>query len=288
MSPTEIIPLLVLVLALLGASGAAPQTMNVVFDGSQDLTETADVLAVGGGNVTIPEDATVTGEVYVIGGNLTVAGGVEGSVRIFAGSVTVQDAGSITGELQTVSGDVSVAPGASVGRRTALPAAPAPASPGDRLGVLAVQILLGGALAGLLARRVPGALENVGRTMRDHTLVSAVVGGLAAVTLLVLFVYMAFTLLLLPVSLVGLLGEFLVFVYAFLCVGALVGRHLPIARPDLAAAAGVGVVLVGLEVVGFVPYLGAVVTGTLGVVGFGAVLLSYFGLRAFQPVEIPG
>jgi len=287
MSTTEIIPLLVLVLALLGASGAAPQTMDVVFEGDHATTDGADVLAVGGGDVRVPADTTLDGEVFVIGGNLTVAGEVDGAVRVFAGSASVSDGGTVTGELQHVAGEVSVAEGGAVGRLTDLPA-PEPSSPTERVGFLAMQVLVGGAIAALLARRAPGALETVGRAMTDHTLVSAVVGSLGAVTLLVLFVYMAFTLLLLPVSLLGLLGEFLIVVYGFLCLGALVGRRLPVDRPDLAAAAGVGIVLVGLEVAGLVPYLGVLLTGTVAVVGFGAVLLTYFGLRPFRPAEIPG
>lgn len=287
MSPTELIPLLVLVLALLGASGATPATMDVVFEGTHDLDAPADVVAVGGGDVTVPANATIQSEVFVIGGNLTIAGTVDGAVRVFAGSAEVRSGGTVTGELQTVSGEVSVAPGATVERRTSIPA-PTPSTPAERVGALVLQLLVGGTIIGLVAHRHPAALENVGAAMTDHALVSGVVGALAGLTLLVLFVYMAFTLLLLPVSLFGILGEVLLVGYAFLCWGAVVGRRLPIERPGLAAPAGFALLLVGLELVGFVPILDVVVTGALAAVGLGALLVSYVGLRRFQPAEIPG
>ena len=51
---------------------------------------------------------------------------------------------------------------------------------------------------------------------------------------------------------------------------------------------GAGLFVVALELLGDVPLLGAVGQALLVAVGFGAVLITYFGLQEFEPAEIPG
>ncbi|MFC7193808.1 hypothetical protein ACFQL4_02730 [Halosimplex aquaticum] len=98
---------------------------------------------------------------------------------------------------------------------------------------------------------------------------------------------MAFTLLLIPLSIAGLVGEVLIVLYSQVAFGRLVGRQLPIDRDEVATVAGVGLFLLALELLALVPYLGTLVQFALIVVGFGAVLNSYFGLQRFEPVTIP-
>jgi len=86
----------------------------------------------------------------------------------------------------------------------------------------------------------------------------AVVGSLGATTLLVLLVYMAFTLILLPVAIVGLFAEFLVVLYGQAVFGYLIGRRLPIERDGVATIAGIAAFLLALELFGLVPYLGGI------------------------------
>ncbi|WP_135851328.1 hypothetical protein [Halorussus salinus] len=78
--PLEVLPLLVVVVLLLTASGRNVEQMEVVFDGDREVTEIEEVLVVGGGTVTVPANETVSGVVYVAGGDLRVAGTVEGDV----------------------------------------------------------------------------------------------------------------------------------------------------------------------------------------------------------------
>jgi hypothetical protein len=130
-------------------------------------------------------------------------------------------------------------------------------------------------------------LENVGDSVVHHTVVSGVVGSIAGTALLVLFVYMAFTLVLLPISILGLMAELLAVVYAYAVYGYLVGRRLPVERVDVATAVGAGLFLVGIEALGRVPVAGVLLQFLLVAVGFGAVLVTYFGLQEFEPVRIP-
>jgi len=287
-SPTEAIPLLVVVLLLASVGGGDVQEMSVTFEGDASVEALDDVHVVAGGTTTVPTDADVSGDVYVIGGTARIEGTVDGDVTLLAGNLTVVDGATVTGTVQTISGESSIAGGADIGRLSAFEA-PAPSnSSAQRVGGFLLQFLVLGAAGWWLAGRHPVLLENVGAAITDHALVSGVVGSLAAATLLVLFVYMAFTILLIPVSIVGLLTELLVVLYGQLAFGYLVGTRLPVERARVATVAGVGLFLLALEVLGMVPYVGGLVQLGVAVVGLGAVLNTYFGLQAFEPVALPG
>jgi len=302
MTPTEIIPLLLVVLLLLAGSGAEPDTMDVVFEGNHTLgTDTSagtgavstgstggdGALVVGGGTVTVPANASVSSPVFVVGGDLRIEGQVD-DLRVLAGNVTVTDGATVTGQLEVIGGRASVADGATVGSRSDLAGELQGASPTRSPAGFLFQVGTLALVAGLLARRNPALLDNVGDSVVNHAAVSGVVGAIAGLSLLVLFVYMAFTLLLLPLSAVGLLAEFGIVVYSYVVFGYLVGRRLPVERVDVASAAGAGLFVVALELLGRIPLLGALGQALLVAVGFGAVLITYFGLREFEPAEIPG
>ncbi|MFC4359499.1 polymer-forming cytoskeletal protein [Halobium salinum] len=284
---TEIIPLLVVVLLLLSASGGDVERMEVVFEGTHPVTAVDDALVVGGGEVTVPAGTTVEGQLYVIGGALVVDGRVRGDVTVLSGTASVTDGAVVTGRLDAVAGGATVADGATVGDLRRVEPTPAGRSPAVRYGFLAAQALALAALTAWLSRRRPRALATVGDSVVNHGLVSGVVGLLAGATLLVLFVYMAFTLILLPVSVLGLAGLVVVLGYSFAVYGYLLGRRLPVERVDAASALGAAVFLLALELLGTVPVLGALVQFALVGVGFGAVLLTYFGLHEFEPARIP-
>jgi len=314
MTPTEIIPLLLVVLLLLAGSGAEPETMEVVFEGDHTLGGNGSVdvgattrgassgsgsagaragsagtsaLVVGGGSVTVPADTNVTAPLFVVGGDLRIEGQV-GDVRVLAGNLTLTDSAIVAGQLDVLGGQVSMADGALVARQSDVVGELQDQTPTRSPAGFLLQV---GALAlvgGLIARRNPALLANVGDSVTNHAAVSGVVGSIAGLALLVLFVYMAFTLVLLPLSVVGLAVEFGIVVYSYVVFGYLIGRQLPVERVDLASAAGAGLFVVGLELLGRVPLLGTFGQALLVAIGFGAVLITYFGLTEFEPAEIPG
>ncbi|MFC6793175.1 hypothetical protein ACFQFH_01150 [Halobaculum halobium] len=99
---------------------------------------------------------------------------------------------------------------------------------------------------------------------------------------------MAFTLVLLPLAIVGLFAEFLTILYGQAVFGYLIGTRLPIESDGVATLAGIGTLLLALELFGFVPFLGGLAQPAIAVVGFGAVVNTYFGLQRFEPITIPG
>lgn len=288
MNPAEVLPLLVVVVLLLSASGAEPASMEIAFEGDRTVSGATPAFVVAGANATVPAGETARGRLFVVGGTLTVEGRVAGDVTQLAGNLSVADGAAITRELRVVAGTRSVAADASIGSRTAVEVTQEERSPLRAASFVLLQMLVVGAAGALLARRNPTLLDNVAATAGGHPLVSGVVGALAGVTLLVLFVYMAFTLLLLPVSLLGLAGQLVVVAYAHVVYGHMLGRRLPVARPALAAGLGGAAVVLALELLSRVPLVGTVVQGLLVAVGFGAVLVSYFGLRAFEPPTLAG
>lgn len=287
-NPVELIPLLVVALVLLSAGGADVSSINVAVDGERTVTDIEDVLIVGGGTTTVPANERVNGTIYVIGGDAIVAGEVDGDVVQLAGNLTVPAGGTITGELRLIAGEQVVASGASIGQRTDLPATvPVERSPIEQVGYLAVQALVLGLIGWALARRNVALLRNVGNSIVEHGVVSGTVGLLASATGVALVVFMAITVLLLPVSFLGIVGGFVVVGYAYIAFGYLLGRRLPIERVERATAGGVVAFVVAMEGLSRVPLVGATVQLLLILIGFGAVLITYFGLREFEPVELP-
>lgn len=288
MSPTEAIPLLIVVLLMISVGGGDVQEMSVTFQGATDVDSLADVHVVAGGTTTVSGDATVDGDVYVIGGTVAIDGTVDGDVTLLNGNLSVRDSAIVTGTLQTYSGSAEISSDASVGRVSQFEAPTPSSSPAQRVGTFLLQVLVLGAFGWWLVERHPLVVENVGAAITEHALVSGVVGSLGATTLLVLFVYMAFTLILLPIAIIGLFAEFLVILYGQAVFGYLIGTRLPIERDGIATLTGIAVFLLALEVFGLVPYLGGIAQLAVAAVGFGAVLNTYFGLQRFEPVTIPG
>lgn len=287
-NPIELIPLLVVVLLLVGVGGGPVESMEVVTDGTHVVTAVPDVYVVGGGEVTVPADASVTGDVYVIGGTATVAGTIDGDVTQLSGNLTFASSAVVTGDTQYFAGSLDVDDGAALSSvTTAETLAAQSSSPARGLVFLAAQTLALALAGAFLARRFEFALATAGEAVTAHPVVSGVVGLLVAATALALVVFMAATIILLPVSVLGVGVGVLTVAYGYVVYGYLVGQRLPIERPDVASAVGVVVFSAAVELVGAVPFVGTAVQLGLLVVGVGAVLVTYFGLKRFEPVALP-
>jgi hypothetical protein len=282
----DLFVMLLLSLLLMMTGGDDLTTVQLVLEGQHEAPQTG-ALIVGDATVTIPEGSQTSGPIHVIAGQTTIAGTVEGDVTLIAGTLDVADDATITGTLQHIGGNLNVAPMAEIGRSTRLEVAPADPSLGQRfLPVALVTALLALLGARLVARR-PQRLDNVGDAVTSHPLVAVTVGLLAAVTAISLFVFMAFTLILLPVSLLGLAAGLVAIAYGIVALGHLTGRHLPIARAGRATAAGVVVVMVAFQLLASIPIAGDLVVMGMVLAGLGAVLLTYFGLTRFVPATLP-
>lgn len=280
--------LAMLVLSLLLLSGGEDvQTAEVVFAGEHEVTAHRGALIVGDAEVTVPAGVEVPGPIHVLGGEMRIDGLVDGDVTQLGGRLIVADGATITGHLREIGGTLIVSPGAVIDRRSSLALVPTPAHPVQRILPVALLTALLAAVGGWRTRRSPRSLENLRRAVTRHPVVSVTVGGLMTVTFLALFVFMAFTLILLPVSLLGLAVGLLMVGYGVVALGGVVARYLPIEPPGWAVAAGVVIVMVLFQILGLIPLLGDLILGGLLLAGLGAVVLTYFGLREFTPVRLP-
>lgn len=283
----ELIPLLIIALLMISAGGAEVETAEIVMQGSHDMTEHRGALIVGDATVTVPADAEISGPVYVIGGEVRVRGTVTGDVTQISGSLVAEDGAVVGGQLQHIGGTEEFADGAVVEERSTVDLAPSEPGPIATYAPVVLTTLVLALAGAWLSRRRPKLLENVGVAAREHSLVSLTVGGLLSVTFLSVFVFMAFTLVLIPVSLLGLFVGALTIAYGVVSLGYLVGRRLDTSRTGLATSVGVVAVVALLQVLGMVPFVGDIVAVAVLVTGLGAVVLTYFGLQRFEPA-LPG
>lgn len=281
----ETVPLLVVALLLVSAQPGV-ESVTTVVAGSQEVETGSEAVIVADGTATVPEGRTVETALYVIGGTAEVEGTVEGRVVQLAGEVRVGPDARVTGVYRVLGGSRSVAPGAAVPVDVVAEPLTQRRSPAEAAGLFALQALGLAALGFLAGRRLSGLLDNVAHSTRHHPAVSATVGVLTTVTLLSVLVFMAFTLVLIPVTLFGLFVGALVFLYAYVAVGYLVGRRLVPGRPGLATAAGTVLFLVASELLGFVPVVGGLVPLLVLVTAVGASFVTYFGLRRFEPPQL--
>lgn len=278
----ESVPLLVVALLLVSTQPGV-ETLTTVVGGTQDIETGPDAVIVLDGTATVPEDATVDASVYVLDGTLDVQGTVDGRVMQFAGDLRAGPSAVVTGTVEVVGGAQSVAEGAQIPVEVVAEPLTQRRSPADAAGLFLMQALALGAVAFLLGRRYPDLLANVAHALGHHPAVSGTVGLLATVTMLALFVFMAFTIVLIPVSVLGLLGGALLALYAYVAVGYLLGRRLRPEDPGVATAAGSVLFLLLSDLLRFVPYVGGLVPLVVVLAGIGAVLVTYLGLRRFEP-----
>ena len=179
------------------------------------------------------------------------------------------------------------ADGAVVAERATVDFAPTEPGPVAKYAPVVLTTLVLALAGPWLSRRRPKLLENVGTAASEYSLVSHTVGGLLSVTFLSVFVFMAFTLVLIPVSLLGLFVGAVTIAYGVVSLGYLVGSRLGTPRTGLATAVGVVAVVALLQVLGAVTFVGDIVAAAILVTGLGAVVLTYFGLQRFEPA-LPG
>ena len=282
-----VIPLLIAALLLVSGDPDV-ETAQLMMSGDHVIEDHVGALIVGEAAVEIPTGARVPGPIYVIGGELAVSGEVAGDVIQLAGTVTVESGARIGDELRHVAGTLVVSADAEVGRRTILDLA------GTAGGGTAARYLPGALLAlflgcvgFLLTRKRRAALDNVAAAVSGHPVATLTVGVLLTLTFISVFVFMAMTLVLLPVAIVGLLVGLATLGYGVIGWGHLIGNRLPIRHESLSTVAGVVLVVIGMQLAGSIPLVGDLIVVAVLLVGLGAVVVTYYGVTRFRPVVLP-
>lgn len=289
--------------ALSGCGESGIYAATVVADGTHAVRarETVrGVLVSAGGRTRIAPGARIAGGVYVLGGDVEVSGAVVGDVTIVGGRLALRPGAELSGRLRVGGGTVVRDPAAIVhggvetGARVAVPTEPGRPTrwlAGEQVGWRLAQALLLAGLAALITRFRPRPLSRMADALAGHGLVAGALGALAGFVGLSLLVLMAFTVVLIPVSLLGLVLAGATVVLGWLAWGAVCGRlvvrHLKLRwRPSTAAFWGTVGFMLALEGIGALPVIGGTVALILTATGLGAVVLTRWGLRTYVPETV--
>jgi hypothetical protein len=282
-----VIPLLIAALLMMSGDPDV-EAAQLMMTGNHVLEGHDGALIVGEAAVTIPGGAQLPGPIYVIGGQLIVRGAVTGDVIQLAGTVTVESSARIGDELQHVAGTLVVSDDADIGRRTSLDLT---GGPGDGTAARylpgAILVLFLAWVGFLLTKKRRAALDNLAAAVTGHPVATLTVGVLLTLTFISVFVFMAMTLVLLPVAIVGLFAGLVTLGYGVIGWGHLLGNRLPIRHQRLSTVVGVGLVAIGIQLVGSIPLVGDLIVAAVLLIGLGAVVVTYYGVTRFRPAVLP-
>jgi hypothetical protein len=298
--------LVLLLVAFVSGCSTSPQTgrysLTVVTQQDHTLQERESLVGdtvVAGGTLALREGAEHRGSVTILAGDVRIGGRVVGDLMVLGGTATLTGTAEITGDVTAAGGIVTRDPGALVrgdvteepGLDTVMQRSDDPRSPAESVlwSLAGVAVLAG--LAWLVASLAPRPLHRTEAAATGFPVVSGALGGLVLITALPLMVSMVFTLILIPVAGIVLLGLAATAVFGVVATGYGVGirvvRRLGWSWPTpRTAALGTAVLVTLLQLVGLVPVVGVALVGITLVVCVGAVFLTRFGLRWHTPPEV--
>ena len=250
--------------------------ITVVTDGSHAVetgSRVVGTVAVGSGSLTVEDGAAIEGDVFVGDGVLIIAGSVSGNVTAIGGSVNLAPTGHVRGTVQIGAGGALVQSIGSrvdggVERGVAVPeAAGPPQAPLEAVAWTAARSAVLLVLLAAIRQLASGRVAAAGGYLSRMPAASAAYGFLVGLVGVSLFVLMAFTIILIPVSFVGL---------AALGLGAAIG--LAAALDTLARRIGkipAGITfIVTASVLPSLPGIGAILVSGSLVTALGATVLS--------------
>ncbi len=258
-------------------------------------------LTVVGGNATLEEESTVNGDVVVIGGNVLVDGQVNGDLMAMGGMVTLGDHAVVQGQVHTLGGTVerssrAVVEGKDLGNSRGPGPITAVRTPGVNISfepitatLMAIfQAMALAALAVVINLFAPRPMERTGQSAMLQAPAS---GGVGCLTILVLAV-MAVTIILLPVSLLGMLIAGAAVLFGWTALGLILGRRMAAWLNQIwtdPVSAGVGTLTLSLltSIIGAIPCIGWTVPFFVGMIALGAVVLTRFGTQLYPAMVMP-
>jgi hypothetical protein len=301
--------LALLLLAVFPITALAATPGAVVLGNSYTLSSGQvldDNLVIFGGNVDLMSGSTINGNVVLLGGSLQAAGTINGNLTVLGGTANLANSFILNGDLTTAGSGVNRQPGAQItGQINTNPSNWTVFLPGQvqvpylenglnpllRIGGFFLRLFLWVLAAMLLAMFIPNQLNRTSHTALTQPLISGGLGLLTAIIVPIVMVLLAITICLIPVSLLGLLLLALAWIYGLISIGYVLGnRIVTISKIEWhpAFSAGLGTLLLifilnGLDIL--IPCVGWLPKVLVGFVGLGAVLLTQFGMKEYNPTS---
>ncbi len=289
--------LLVLVALMLAAcEDSYSYNGQLILDGAHRVgrgeTVTADIW-VTGGQLTLESGSRVTSSVYVLWDGVVDADGeILGDLSVLDGALSIGPHATVGGNLNLGGGTITRSPEAIIAG-TVNTSLQIPASQTELRGKwanhwfwLVSNALLLAMAAFVAVRFAPGPVACVAQAAAHHPIVAGAMGLLAGIVGLALLVQMAFTIVLIPVTLLGLLLFFVAVAYGWVAAGLAVGQRLVQWRrwkitPPLSAALGTLLFVLAVNALGLIPIVTGLVPIVAAAIGLGAVVLTRFGAQMF-------
>lgn len=283
-----------------------------------------DLLVIAG-NATLKEGSLVNGNVLIIGGNLAIYGEVNGDILTLGGIVNLYDSAQIDGDLVSFGGIQKQEPGAVIKGNVI-------SNEGDLSGFnpdefdfnfgefdqenlnpnnqtffapqmnLLKQVgkftwnvakVVGVALMAVVASLLFGKpMEKTARTLFTNPAMSFGIGLLTILVAPALLIVLMITLILIPVSLIGLFGMALAVLFGWFSFSLLLGERIAeMFHTEWSAPLNTGIGALTLGIIslisGVVPCIGWLLPFLIACAGLGAVILSKAGSRIYAPASAP-
>ncbi len=313
----------ILILLLLASTIIIPSTAfasgfeddKVIMGGNYILEEGETLngnLVVFGGNVTLKTNSTVNGDTVVLGGSVTSNGTINGNLVVLGGIVTLQSAARVNGDLTVLGSSIEQDPGAMISGNIVteqnipfdfktpksfgffkgdFPRVQFPQLPFVAAAWFVFRIFIWTGLAVLITLFAQEQAVVINRTAFKEAWMSILVGlGVILVAPLVALA-LIITILLSPVSLIGIFALIAAWVLGLVSLSIEVGRklsqsfHKSWPEPLMA---GLGMFILVLIFNGFsqlVPCVGWLPKFILGAWVLGAVILTRFGTHSYPDQE---
>jgi hypothetical protein len=283
---------------------------QVVLGGTFRLSSTqtlnGDLLIVGG-TATLEQGSVVNGDVSLTGGTLDARGTISGSINALGGVVTLGDTAVVHGDINSIGAAFNRSAKAQIdGRvntessgnlffniprtlafpRLATPALNLDFSPIWKVFWAIFQSLAIAALAVLATMFLANPTQRVAQSIMTEPAAAGGIGCLTVIVAPALLALLAITLILIPVSLIGILALAIALLFGWIAVGLEVGNRMAglfKTQWAIPVAAGIGTLVITLvaSILNIVPCIGWILPALLAVLGLGGVLVSQFGTRGY-------
>lgn len=266
-------------------------------------------LMIVGGSAILKENSKVIGNIFFTGGSLDVYGEVDGNITGMGGAIFLADTAVIHGDITTlgaslrrsdkavVEGDFSFQAPGDVRipeiPRIELPRAIAPAFHLDFKPIFnflwaILQSLALAALAVLLTLFLEKPTNRVAQSIVSQPVTAGGLGLLTAIVAPALLITLAITILLIPLSLLGILVLGIAVLYGWIAIGLEIGKRIAeLLRQEwaLPVSAGIGTLLLNLVAASVtqIPCVGWLAPFTISMLGLGGVIISRFGMQVYNP-----
>ncbi len=288
-------------------TGLAASPSDVVIGNSYTLESGKmlnDDLFILGGNVNLMNGSTINGNVILIGGSVQAAGTIYGNITVLGGTINLASTFVLNGNMTSAGTAVNRDPGAQISGQinnnenapyivipgvTHIPNLTGDINPFFRVVGFFLRLFLWALAAMVVAMFIPTHLARTSQTALSQPLVSAGLGLLTIIVVPVILVLLVITICLIPVSLIGIFILLIAWAFGLIALGLEVGKRISsmVNREwHPAIAAGLGTLLLmcvlsGLEAI--IPCIGWIPKVLVGLLGLGAVLLTQFGMKPYNP-----